>query len=262
MAKLGIFSQGEPLEKSPWFQWRRAALGVCYGLLMGVAFALTASFIDVILYPNLPLAVDWILLETRLFVIGVGLALIGVTTTLWVEFWPGLGSGILTAGLLALGSALYTSQSSTGLKLIVLIFSLMPVAFLSLPIVLILRWLVKRHIDYLALRKPGSRIVGLFLLALVLGAISGSFLKMPQRAVSATSYMHNLLQMGNNQKILAVEGISQREDMSYHLYQSKSKSSTEGFDIRVAYEDGFAVACEVIQYPGREPRLSGCIPAP
>jgi len=229
---------------------------------MGIAFTLTASFIDVILYPNLPLAVDWNLLETRLFVIGVGLALIGVTTALWVEFWPGLGSGILTAGLLALGSALYTSQSSTGLKLIVLIFSLMPVAFLSLPIVLTLRWLVKRHIASLTLKQPTSRIVGLVILALVLGAICGSFLKMSQRAVSATSYMHNLLQMGNNQKILSVESMSQREDMSYHLYQSKSKSSAEGFDIRVAYEDGFVVICEVVQYPGRDPRLSGCIPAP
>jgi len=262
MAKLGILSQGKLLEKSPRIQWRQAALGEFYGLIMGMAFALTASFIDLILHPNLPLAVDWRLFDMRLSVIGVGLALIGATTTLWVEFWPGLGSGLLTAGLITLGSALYTSQSSTGLKFIVLIFSLMPVAFLSLPIVLILRWLVKRHIDSLALKQAASRIIGLVLLTLVLGAISGSFLKMSQRAVSATSYMHNLLQMGNNQKILAVEGMSQRENMPYHLYQSKSKSATEGFDIRVEYEDGFAATCEVIQYPERNPRLSDCIPVP
>ena len=240
MAKLGILSQDKPLEKSPRVQWRRAALGACYGLLVGVAFALTASFIDMILHPNLPLAVDWNLFEMRLSVIGAGLALIGAATALWVDFWPGLGSGILTASLLTLGSALYTSQSSTGLKFIVLIFSLMPVAFLSLPIVLILRWLVKRHVNSLVLRKPADQIVGLILLTLVLGAICGSSLKMSQRSVSATSYMHNLLQMGNNQKILAVEGTSQRKNMLYHLYQSKSKSSTEGFDIRVEYEDGFA----------------------
>ena len=258
MAKSGILNQKKASEKPPRFQWKRAMLGAVYGLLGGTAFALMASFVDVILHPDLPLAVNWELLVLRLSLIGLGLTLIGIFANLWVDFWPGLGSGILVAGLLALGSALYTSQSSTGLRLIVLIFALMPVAFLSLPVVLTLRWMVQWHIDSLTLRQPVNRIFGLILLILVVGFVSGSLMKMSPRAVTVTRFMNNVLQMGKNEKILSVEGISQREGMPYHLHQSKSKTLTEGFDIQVEYEDGFIVSCEVVQYPGRDPRLAGC----
>ena len=263
MTKLGVLvHQGKVEEDSPRIQWKQAALGAVYGFLGGTAFALVASFVDVWLHPELPLAADWNLLGVRWAVIGFGLALVGAVTTLWVDFWPGLGSGILAAGLLALGSALYTSQASTGLRLMVLIFALMPVAVLSLPVVLLLRWLVQWHIDSFALKQPANRIIGLVLVSLIIGAIGGSLLKMSPRAVTVTRYMHNVLQMGNNEKILAVEGVSQREDTPYHLSPSKSESLTEGFDIRVEYEDGFVLTCEVVQYPGRDPRLSGCMPAP
>ena len=258
MTKLGVLVQGKVEEDSPRIRWKRALLGIFYGMLGGIAFALTASFVDVLLYPDLPLAVNWALLVMRLVVIGQGLALIGAVTTLWIDFWPGLGSGMLVAGLLALGSALYTSQASTGVRLMVLIFALMPVAVLSLPVVLLLRWLVQWHINSLALKQPVSRIVGLVMVVLVLGALSGSFLKMSPRAMKVTRYMHNVLQLGNNEKILTVEGVPARAGMPYQLSQSKSEMLTEGFDIRVEYEDGFVVTCEVVQYPGRDPRLAGC----
>ena len=262
MAKLGFLVQGDVKEDSSQIQWKQATLGAFYGLLGGMAFALTASLVDVLLRPDLPLAVDWNVLETRCFVIGLSLMLIGVLTTMWTDTWPGLGSGALVAGLLALGSALYTSQSPTGIKLIILIFALIPVAVMSLPIVLLLRWLVQRHKDSLILKRPASRIVGLVLISLIVGTMGGSFLKMSPRAVSATRYLHNVMQLGNNQKILTVEGVSQHNGMSYHLYQRKSEVSTDGFIVRVEYEDGFAFNCEVVLYSGRNPRLSGCIPAP
>ena len=257
MAKLGVLAE-RTVQKPPKVLWRQAALGAFYGLLGGTAFALMASFVDLLLYPDLPLGVDWNLLGLRCSVTGLGLALIGAVTTLWNDTLPGLGSGALVAGLLTLGSALYTSQSSTGLKVMVLIFSLLPVAVLSLPIVLVLRWLVSRHADSFGLKWPVARVVSLILIALALGAGSGTFMKMSNRAVTATRFVHSLLQMGNNEKILAVEGASQHEDIPYRLYQSKSEVSTEGFDIQVAYEGGFVMTCEVILYPGRDPRLSVC----
>jgi len=261
MAKLGVLTKGNVQERPTKILWKQAALGAFYGLLGGSAFVLTASLIDLLLYPDLPLAVDWNLLGLRFFVIGLGLALIGAVTTIWSDTWPGLGSGAFAAGLLVLGSALYTSQSPTGLRVMVLIFALMPVAFFSLPVALLMRWLVKQHAESSMLKRPAVQIMGLILCVLFLGVMGGSFLKMPQRAVTATRYVHTLLQLGDNAKILAVEGVSQHDGMPYHLYQSKSKTSTEGFDIRVKYEDGFVVTCEVILYPGRDPRLSRCLPA-
>ena len=87
-------------------------------------------------------------------------------------------------------------------------------------------------------------------------------MKMPKRAVAATRFVHSLLQTMTDEKILAVEGVPQRKGVPYHLYQSESESSTEGFDVRVEYDDSYVVTCEVILYPGRNPRLSGCQPFP
>jgi len=259
MAKLSVLTKEYRLP--PKFQWKQAVWGAFYGLLGGTAFVLTASFIDVFLHPDLPLAVDWNLLRVRCFVIGPSLALIGTVTTMWSDTWPGLGSGALVTSLLALGSALFTSQSATGIRAMVLIFALLPVTVLSLPIVLLLRWLIKSHADSLSLKHPVARVMGLVLIVLFIAIVGGSFLKMPQRGLTATRYVNNLLQIGNNEKILAVEGVSQRENMPYQLYQSKSEVSVEGFDIRVEYEDGFVMICEVVLYPGRDPRLSRCQPS-
>lgn len=262
MTKLDYLIEENVQADTPQARRMRAALGALYGLLGGSAFALIASFVDVLRYPDLPLGVDWSLLGMRWSVIGLGLALVGAVASWWGESWYGLGSGALAAGILALGSALYTSQSSTGLRLMVLLFALLPVAVLALPIVLLLRWLAERHVDSLSMKQSTMRIVRLVLIILVLGAVGGSFLKMSPRAATATRYVHNLFQLGNNQKILAIEGVSQRVDQPYHLFQSKSKTSTEGFTVRVAYKDGYVVNCEVVLYPGRDPRLASCQSGP
>jgi uncharacterized membrane protein (UPF0136 family) len=247
--------------ESRFRDYRYMLVGALYGFLIGNVFVLTASMVDRLLYPDLPLGMDWSLFAMRWLWIALGLALIGATATLFSEKLPSLLVGAVVAALLALVSALLLSQATMGLKIVVLIFTLIPMAAMSLPVTLILRWLVDQHEQALGLRQYMTRIVPLILLAVVLGIGSGYFLKMSKRAVTATRFFDNLLQTApqdTENPIRDVKGFQEHMDMSYRLFQKPSETSTEGFDVRAEYPDGYNMTCIVVVYPGQAPYLSDC----
>lgn len=239
---------------------RYMLVGALYGFLIGNAFVITASIVDRLLYPDLPLAMDWSMIALRWVWIAPGLAVIGAVATLFSEKLPSLLVGAAVAGLLALLSALFLSPVTVGLKIIVLIFTLIPMTAMSLPVTLILRWLVDRHEQALALQHM-MRIVPLVLLAIVLGLGSGYLMKMSKRAAAATRFFDNILQAAPQDAqspMHNVAGFQEHMGMSYKLFQKTSATSTEGFEVRAEYPDGYNVTCIVVVYPGREPYLSDC----
>jgi hypothetical protein len=240
---------------------RYVLVGALYGFLIGNAFVITASTVDRLLYPDLALGMDWSLFAMRWVWIAPGLALIGAIATLFSEKLPGLLVGAVIAGLLALVSALFLSPVTMGMKVIVLIFTLIPMAVMSLPVSLILRWLVDKHEHALELQQHMTGIIPLVLLAIVLGIGSGYFLKMSKRAVAATRFFDNLLQTAPQDAkspIRDLPGFGEHTGLSYQLYQRTSETSTEGFDVRAEYPDGYSVTCIVVVYPGHDPYLSDC----
>ena len=240
---------------------RRAIVGALYGLLTGTAFVLMSAFIDVLLHPNLPLGVDWTLMSTRLVLIGMGLALIGALTCLFNETWAGLLAGAIAAGVLALTSALFLSPTTTALKVMVVLFTLAPMAVMSLPIAWILRRLAEKHAAALHSERPAARIALLMLIAVALGAVGGYFMKMPQDASTAVNYFHEALQSANvseRDEINALAGFQEHTGMSYKLFQEVSEASTEGYDVRAEYEDGYTLQCTVVVYPGFNTYISDC----
>jgi len=238
----------------------RAALGAFYGFLGGAAFVFVAAFIDIWLHPDLPLGVDWSTFAARLPLIALGLALIGAVTCWWNEAWQGLLSGSAVSAALALIAALFSAQVAAGMKIVVLVFILLPVAAMTLPIAWVLRRLMERHAFAMRHEQGRARLAWLVVITLGLGAAGGYFMKMPARAVDATRVVDGLLQnpAQADNPIGSVEGASGRQGVPYLLYQKPSIFSTEGFDVRAAYEDGFALTCVVVLYPGRDPYVSIC----
>ncbi len=255
------FEPIEPLPAEPRVRnVKHVLIGALYGFLIGAAFVTSATIIDKILYPDLPLGIDWSLFITRGEWIVLGLVLIGAITSLFTETIPGLLVGAGITALVALVSALFFSSAMLGLKIMVLIFALLPMAALSLPVTLILRWLVDKHEYALELKHVG-RIASLVVLAILLGAGTGYFAKMSRRAVEATRFTHHLLQTSPQDAkspIHDVPGFRDHLGMSYELFQRSSGSSTEGFDVRAEYDDGYSVICVVVIYPGGKPYLSDC----
>jgi hypothetical protein len=254
----------EPIEHLPTEPRLRnvkfVLIGALYGLLIGAAFLTSATIADKLLYPDLPLGTDWSLFITRGTWIVLGLILIGAITSLFSETLPGLLVGAGITAVVALVSALVSSSVMLGLKIMVLIFALLPMAALSLPVTLILRWLVDKHADAIELQHV-RRIASLLVLAIVLGVGTGYFAKMSRRAVEATRFMNHLLQTAPQDPkspIHEVQGFENHMGMSYQLFQRSSESSTEGFDVRAEYADGYSITCVVVSYPGSEPYLSDC----
>src|SRR5258706_15041776 len=131
---------------------KRATFGAMYGFLGGAAFVFMAAFIDILLNPDLPYGVDWSTLLTRLLFIALGLALVGAVTCWWHEAWQGLLSGAAVAAALALIAALFSAEVTTGMKFIVLVFALVPIAAMTMPMAYLLRWLTERHAAALQLK--------------------------------------------------------------------------------------------------------------
>ena len=240
---------------------RRALLGALYGFLVGIAFVFIAAFIDIWLHRDLPLGVNWQLLWERLPLFGLGLAVVGAVTCWWNEAWPGLLSGAATASALALIVALFFSaEVTTGMKFIVLVCILVPMAAMTIPITWIMRWLMEKHVSALQLNASYARIVGLIIVALLLGSAGGYFMKMPGRQLEVTRYVHMLLQDVNagDSPISKVQGATEHKGIAYQLYSTKSEFSTEGFDVRAEFDDGYVLKCTAVQYPGRPPYLTAC----
>ena len=235
--------------------------GAMYGFLLGTAFVLSAAVVDRLLHPDLPLGMDWSALATRVLWIVLGLILIGIAAALFNETIPSLLLGAVLSGILALTSALLSSSTTqTGIKVMVLIFALMPVSAMSLPVTLVLRWLVDRHEKALKLQRTGQVFL-LVLLAIALGAGSGFFMKMSPQALQATRFMDRLMQtapLDDKNPIHNLPGFASHAAMRYRLFQSPSQYSTEGFDVRAEYPDGYGVRCTVVLYPERDPFETGC----
>ena len=259
MTIYGLNMDGLGADSRP-AQIRRALFGAWYGFLSGLAFVFVAAFVDIWLNPDLPFGVDWGTFMLRLLVIGTGLALVGAVTCWWHEAWQGLLSGTAAAAVLALIAALFQSNTGAGLKFVVLIFILIPVAAMTLPVAYILRWLTERHAA--AWHKRGSilRVAMLMIAAILLGAGSGYFMKSSPRGVQAAQLMNELLQnpMQEKSPLARLDGMVQHQNLPYKLYQQVSQFSTEGFDVTAEYADGFTVRCTIVMYPGTKPFISGC----
>ena len=244
---------------------KQAMFGAFYGLLGGMACVLTAAFIDIWLHPELPLGVNWAAFTERFPLITLGLALVGAVTCWWEETWQGLLSGAIVASALALIVALLTSPVDTGMRVIVLIFVLVPIAVMALPVAYVLRWFTERHAMALIMKSSGGRIAGLLLLVIALGAVGGYFLGSSRRGVQAAQFIHNFLQdlalaRAEKNPLASVAGVPEHSGTPYTMYSTRSESSTEGFDIHVEYTDHYKLLCTVILYPGRTPFLSTCQP--
>ena len=239
---------------------KRAAFGAFYGFLGGTAFVVMAAFIDILLNPDLHYGVDWSAFTTRLPLIALGLAVVGAVTCWWHAAWQGLLSGALVAAVLALIVALFSSEVGTGLKVVVLVFILVPIAAMTLPISYVLRWVTERHAAVLHLKWSSARIAGLIVIVLALGAGCGYFMKTSPNGVKVARFMEALLQDPAQSKtpLGKLPGVLERQSMPYKLYQQKSTESTVGYDFHIEYEDGFTLRCAVIAYPGIDPFVSKC----
>jgi hypothetical protein len=128
----------------------------------------------------------------------------------------------------------------------------------------LLRWFVRRHSEFLNLRFAFGRIAILLALIVLLGAFGGSFLRMSEPGARAVEIVHTNLQRTSDVHPVIAKAANwpAHRGVPYLLYQSPSKDSTVGVDVRAVYDDGYTLVCQVNLYPGSPPFLSKCTENP
>jgi hypothetical protein len=230
----------------------RVAVGVVYGLLLGVIYALVNGTIDTFTFPDLPLRVDWASLWAEIFVSGLGGMVLGA-----VAAWPGnawlgtlAGAGAIVAWEMV--RSLVRLRSPLGLFLFIFV---LPLIVLSLPIAAVFRWSVSRHVQVmqrLRLRRRFVGLAGLVLTIVALATFAGSWSRMTGTSEAAIRKVQDVVQAvlaaSDNELPAAFRGLTDFHAQAGHAYwlsQQASLASPTGIDVRITFDNGYVVTCFV-----------------
>lgn len=259
-----------PLE-SPNLRQKRAAFGALYGFLGGTTYVLAAALVNPLTFPGLPVLIDVPEFVIQWLVFGLGLTVLGAWAAWPTEGWQGVVGGAAVAACLIVGINIQTSGGSWTIGSVLLFLLSAPVAVICLPIPLLLRWMARKSIEAVTIRsRPrASQLVLCVTLTLGLGLAPGLFGRMSARAEIAVRQIQTLVQTAVAQPsetdlpgaLKTLPQVGEHLDQPYGLSQHRSRISTEGFDVRVFFADGYAFTCVVVVYPSanQQPFVRGCV---
>lgn len=242
----------------------RAFASALYGGVGGTVFALVVGLADPLLIRDLPLRVDGPALLAVWALAGLGLAALGALAAWPRSGWLGILLGSIGVAGVVLGVSLIQAQVWVPAGIVVLLLTLPPLMVVCAPLALILRWLGERHWRAVDFARPDLRQVIALQLALAagLGLVTGAFLRLPPRAQQAAREVHRRLQLHTADELPVPE--AERAAFAAHLgqpYQLEawtSRQSASGYDVAIAYADGFTLTCVVVVVPSQDPYLRGC----
>lgn len=235
------------------------------GFIAGTICILVASFINVWLFPELPLKIDW----QRIFVLWLAWAFIaGALAGVAAISSEGWGSILLSAFLMAAVILIINfvqGIDSIMLNILVLLGLALPFTAVMVPVAFIFFWLAKRFLhlyDYVGWERWKIILLN-GLVIILLGVLPGLYSKFNLRANEGTHLIHNMLQDTALSSELPTplenaEGFAEHRTQPYTLSQVPSVYSTVGIDVTAHYEDGYALRCTAILYPERNSYVSPC----
>jgi hypothetical protein len=258
----------------PQVQRARAQWSALYGLIGGLAYALTAAFINPLTFPDLPLWLDWPGLALNGLMWGGGLAALGALVG-----WPrdggrgvGLGLALFATLILIVNMAQGGASWATNTALFILV--LMPIMAMCAPIPFGLRWLGHRMQRHLAIpgAQPKSYLARWLAVVVVLGLLPGLLARMSPRAENAVrtvyAFIHEAHELAPTAEISGplkpLPNLRAHLEQAYQLSQIPSETVAEGFgyDVTAHFADGYTFTCVIGTYPGQKPLVRGCFEKP
>lgn len=242
---------------------QRVLFAALSGFIAGTIATLASSYINIWLFPDLPLHLDW----SRIFIAWILWAVVGGLLAgisgFSAEGWKSilLSAVSMTSTILLLSSM--QSSENTNLKIVAFVGLLFPISAMVLPLAIIFFWLARRFIRAVSERGWARNKLFLvnFIVILALGMVPGLYAKMNARAERGVRIVHGILQDAPgtiHEELLKTEGFSEHADQPYTLSQTDSAYSTVGVDVTAHYEDGYTIICTVVLYPGSDPSISFC----
>jgi hypothetical protein len=242
--------------------------GAIYGFLAGLAYGLTVGLVNALLLPDLPILIEWLPSIFTGIALGFILALIGILTGWFTERVVGVMVGAIATAVVGLAVQLFVVGVGV-IGLLMLVVLTLPISVISLPVAFSLRWLSDHYREVMVESRPTWKKAGWLILlvcgALVLGMIPGYFQRWGVREERSARLVHKALQFATTDPLQArrlpletMPGLKEHLGQPYTLRVTKSKISTVGYDVHVAFDDGYAMTCVTVAYT-LTPYLSSCV---
>ncbi len=263
-----IFQPSPSIAKNNSERKRRILYGVFSGFAVGTIAAITSSFVNIWLYPELPIYFEWppVLYTWVIWALLSGL-LAGIAV-ISSEGWTGILLSAFSMAAAILVINFVQDLDNIFLNILVLFGLALPFTAMMTPLAYIFFWLTRRLVQAMDLKgwARGRIFFANFLVIIALGAIPGVYAKMNARAERGVRLVHGILQDAAqsssldavHKALLKTDGLAEHKDQPYTLSQTPSVYSTVGVDVVAHYEDGYTIFCTVILYPGSDPFISPC----
>ncbi len=263
-----IFQPSSSIAKNNLERKQRVLFAALSGFFAGTIAALVSAFINVWLYPDLPIYYEWTAIFSAWALWAVLGGLLAGLAALSSEGWMSILLSAFFIGATILTINFVQGMSNFFLNLLVLLGLSVPLTAMMSPLAYLFFWLARRFVH--AMSESGLArtkiVLANFAVIIVLGLIPGVYGRMNQRAEESMYIIHGILQDAAQSSspdeyktpLLKTEGFSEHKDQSYTLSQSPSVYSTVGIDVTTHYEDGYTILCTVVLYPGSNPYISPC----
>ena len=231
--------------------------GVLYGAIVATVFVLISSIINVLFFPDLHLAVDWIGFLIRWLEFGIALALAGAIVGWFSEEYMGIvGGGIILTTLILIGNLIASLIGNGSATLMVQsFFTALPLIGVCIILAWALRTAINRHLHIKQHETPGMRwkmFVQMIFIVCLVGLIPGVFSRFGLSSENAIRTLNKSLQNTTTTPPLEVRfpianvpAIKGHIGMDYKMYTRTSSEVTGALDITIRFVDGYTITCIV-----------------
>lgn len=249
---------------------KRMLPGAMYGAIATTVYVLVSSVINVIFFPDLHLAVNWIAVLIQWIEFGIGLALAGAIVGWFTEGYVGIvGGGVVLTILILVGNLVASLLGSGSGSLAALSFlTALPLVGAGILLAGAIRAAINRHLHIKQQEIPQVRrklFVQLATIVLLVGLIPGVFSRYGLSTEYAVRSLNNAMQnfatdpyFENRFPFTKVPAMRGHFGLNYSLYVRTSTIMTGSMDITIRFEDGYTVTCLVPTESGSEMFLEVC----
>lgn len=256
-------------QETPAERRRRMLPGAMYGLIIACAYGLVGSCINQLLYPGVPVGVNWRShLPTWLF-LAAWLGLGGLFINWFTQTEESMLPGLLSMTAAALAASLSTLDGPLPTQLGKILLLALPVLAWSLLMTFTLRWLGDHHAAAVEM-EPASRrirIASLVAIALAIGGLTGFWLaRWNGDTYRGVLDMHVRLQTAASDPSLAgtllpvsdLPGLEAHLGSPYTIRARPSGQSVVAVETWIDFQDGYRIACISFVFPDKPPSLDAC----
>ncbi|MDW8279078.1 MAG: hypothetical protein RMJ85_13760 [Anaerolineales bacterium] len=241
----GVLQQESLAERLGRMQ--RAAL---YAVLAATAFVWSNAVVNVVSFPQLPLALDWLNVLGAWLGWSAALGLLGLIAGWFVEEYQGIVGGGVIFTLLLAGAFFFQMDNASTAQSVLMALPLLGVGMLAAGG---LRWAARRHQAIVQSEGAFSpRMVRHVAVIVLAGAFVGVLGRMDLPAERALSNLHAYLQAAPHEAavrtklpVRQVPSLPEHFGQDYRFYVRRSGFAVASLDVTIRFADGFVLVCVV-----------------